>query len=208
MQKGWGAQTTSALFALAMACTCLCCVAEQRNRTQVRITDISFRTVRTPKFRDTSNTEANAQSMWLQAYVEYETSGAKGGWTDELSLNWTVLARPGNTQPAIMHQTVSYVDVEDGKHHAVVYVRPGFVRRLTGKKDPNRNDFAVYVEIVVNGESLASREYSRNRQPRNWWRAQEPDVRTVDNELLARTDTPFAHMDYDFYEHIKPNKRQ
>jgi hypothetical protein len=44
---------------------------------------------------------------------------------------------------------------------------------------------------------------TRLRIPNDWFLRKEPDVEVAEGELLPRTKTPFAAMDYDFYEHIK-----
>ncbi|MBN2448794.1 MAG: hypothetical protein JXR77_00310 [Lentisphaeria bacterium] len=192
------------LALLAAGVFCLDVAAQ--DRTRVRITGMKFRNVRTPKFDDTSNPEASAKSEWLQCYLEYETEGGRDGWTNEITLEWAVLVWPGDKKPLLLTTSVTYVDIEDGKHRAVVYVRPNFIRRHTGAKSPNSNDFSAYVEVLVDGQRVARQEESRQRRPRNWWQAKEPDVRRAEGELLPRTETPFAHMDYDFYEHIKPKR--
>ena len=206
MKRAFFGSKASLVLALAMGIVSLSAMAQNRGRPRARITDLKFRTVRTPQFRDTSNTAASSQRQWVQAYVEYETSGGRDGWMDELSIRWTVLMRPERGRPMIFHRTVDYVGVEDGnKHHAVVYLRPGFVMRHTEQRNPSKGSFSVYVEIYSRGERLAREEFSRSRLPRNWWRAKEPEVKTVENELYPRNRTPFAAMDYDFYEQIKWN---
>lgn len=178
-------------------------LSAQENRTRIRITKMDFRTVRTPLFRDTTNPDATSDYEWLQVYLEYETEGGRKGWADEVSIEWALLVRPPNAKPMLMQATTTYVDVEEGKHRAVMYVRPAFIRRHCESKTPNKSYFAAYVEMAADGQRLARQEYSRSNQPKNWWRAKEPDVRLMDGELLAPEDTPFACMDYDFYEHPK-----
>jgi hypothetical protein len=178
-----------------------------RTPARVRISAMDLKTVRTPQFRDTSNPAAASEYEWLQIYLEYETEGARKGWADDVTIEWAVLARPANGKPILLQETASYVDVPDGKHHAVMYVRPGFIHKYCETRSPNKSLFASYVEISVDGQRLARQEYSRANQPKNWWRAKEPDVRLIDGELMLPEDTPFAHMDYDFYEHPK-RKRQ
>lgn len=176
---------------------------DDRSRTRVRIVKMDFNTVRTPLFRDSSHPEATSEYEWLQVYVEYETQGGRKGWTDEVTIEWSLLVRPPSGKPMLLQEAATYVDVAEGKHHAVMYVRPGFIRRYCDTKTPNKSHFAAYVEIGADGQRQAREEYSRANQPKNWWRAKEPDVRLVEGELMPPEDTPFAHMDYDFYEHPK-----
>lgn len=207
MRNGDVGRLTRALLAVGLLLAIAVSAQDERSKTRIRIGNMDFKTVRTPQFRDTSNTEASSEYEWLQVYLEYETEGGRKGWADEITIEWAVLVRPAGSKPMLLQNTVTYVDVPEGKHHAVMYVRPGFIRRHCETKTPNKAQFAAYVEMAVDGQRVARQDYARSSQPKNWWRAKEPDVRLVEGELLAPEDTPFAHMDYDFYEHPKP-KRQ
>jgi hypothetical protein len=195
-------QLSPCLAALLLLLTYTVCAQDARVR--VGNVKVDLKTVRTPIFQSTSNPQATSEYEWLQVYVEYETAGARREWADEITINWSVLVRPNNTaKPILLQQTATYVDVPDGKHRAVMYVRPGFIRRHCDTKTPNKSHFAAYVEISSEGKNLAREEYSRAAQPKGWWTAKEPAVRLVAGELLAPDDTPFAALDYDFYEHPK-----
>lgn len=197
-------QLTRGLLAAALFCALVVTAQDDRGRVRIGNVKVDLKTVRTPIFQSTSNPQATSEYEWLQVYVEYETTGGRREWADEVSIEWSVLVRPNNTaKPILLHQTAAYVDVADGKHHAVMYVRPGFIRRYCDTKSPNKSHFAAYVELSSEGKNLAREEYSRTAQPKGWWTAKEPAVRLVEGELLAPEDTPFAALDYDFYEHPK-----
>jgi hypothetical protein len=184
-----------------------CAVSAQDNRVRVTNVKADLKTLRTPIFQTTTNSQANSEYEWLQVYVEYETVGNRRGWTDEITIKWSLLVRPNKTtKPMLLQETATYVDVADGKHRAVMYVRPGFIRRNCDTKSPNKAHFAVYVEISSEGRGLARDEFSRSL-PQNWWLAKEPAVRFMEGELLSPDDTPFAALDYDFYEHPKHKKQ-
>lgn len=189
--------------ALALLCPLGLLAQDSRPRTRARITDMDFNTVRTPMFRETTNSKATPEYEWLQAYLEYETEGGRKGWTDEITIEWSLLVLTPSGKPILLQETATYVDVENGKHRAVMYLRPGFIRRYCETKRPSKSQFAFYVEVVADGQRVARQEYSKTSLPRNWWRAKEPDVRLFEAELLRPEDTPFAAMDYDFYEHAK-----
>lgn len=197
-------QLTRGLLAAALLCAVVVTAQDDRGRVRIGNVKVDLKTVRTPIFQSTSNPQATSEYEWLQVYVEYETTGGRREWADEVTIEWSVLVRPNNTaKPILLHQTATYVDVADGKHHAVMYVRPGFIRRYCDTKSPNKSHFAAYVELSSEGKSLAREEYSRTAQPKGWWTAKEPAVRLVEGELMAPEDTPFAALDYDFYEHPK-----
>lgn len=201
---GWAFQS---LLAMGLVLSLFAADQDDRSRIRIKITNMEFRTIRSPKFAETTNPAASIEYEWLQVCVDYETEGARRGWADEVTLEWAVLVRPPNSKPLLLQESASYIDVADGKHHAVMFVRPAIIRRYCDSKSVNKSYFAAYVEIGAEGQRLARQEYSRSNQPKNWWRAKEPDVRLLQGELLPLEDTPFAAMDYDFYEHPK-RKRQ
>lgn len=196
--------TTLSGMALVSLVVMSIALSAQAQDVRCRITDLDLRTVRTPQFQDSRFGSSGSRYEWLEAIVEYETDARRGEWTDEITIEWSLLVRPGDRRPLLLKRRVTYVDIEEGDHHAAIYLRPGFVRRYTEQKTPNESDFAVYVEISAGGDRLARAEESKQRQPDNWWRAGEPNVKIVEGELLPRTETPFAHIDYDYFEHIKP----
>jgi hypothetical protein len=181
--------------------------AAQESRARVTNIKLELNTLPSPLYQTRNVPTEKAEYEWLQIAVEYDTVGARRGWADEVTIQWYLLARPENTKPMLLQETSTYIDVADGKHHAVMYVRPAFIRRYCGSKTPNKSQFGAYVEIYSEGKGLARAEYGRNL-PKNWWRAKEPDVRLVPGELLFPDDTPFAPLDYDYYEHPKPRARQ
>ena len=208
MQRHIVRQLTHALAALALLLAVAVTAQDDRGRLRIGNVKVDLKTVRTPIFQSSSNPQATSEYEWLQVYVEYETVGGRHEWADEVTIDWSLLVRPNNTvKPILLHQSATYVDVADGKHHAVMYVRPGFIRRHCDTKSPNKSHFAAYAEISSEGKNLAREEYSRSAQPKNWWNAKEPAVRLIEGELLSPDDTPFAALDYDFYEHPK-RKRQ
>jgi hypothetical protein len=207
MKRVTARQLSQALLAVGLLLAGTATAQDSRVRVRVSNIKVDLKTVRTPIFQSTSNPQATSEYEWLQVYVEYETEAARR-WADEVTITWSLLVRPTNTtKPILLQETATYVDVADGKHHAVMYVRPGFIRRYCDTRSPNKSHFAAYAEISCDGKILAQEEFSRSTQPKNWWRAKEPDVRLIEGELMPPDLTPFAPLDYDFYEHPNP-KRQ
>lgn len=197
-------QLTRTVGLLTLFAAVLTTAQDERGRLRIGNVKLDFKTVRTPIFQSTTNPQASSESEWLQVYVEYETETGRRKWADEVTIDWALLIRPNNTtKPILLRQSTTYVDVADGKHHAVLYVRPAFIRRHCETRTPNKAHFAAYVEISSEGRNLAREEFSRSAQPKGWWTAKEPAVRFVEGELLIPADTPFAALDYDFYEHPK-----
>jgi hypothetical protein len=197
-------QLAHACFAIALLLCASLAAQDGRSRTRANVTRLEFNRLRSPYLKGTTtHSGAEPEYQWLQVFIEFDIQGGRNGWTDEVTVDWFVLVRPPDARPMLLQETTTFVDVEDGKRHAAVYIRPGFIRRYCGTRVPNESHFAAYAEVSAGGQRLTREEYSRSRQPDNWWRAKEPQVRLVADELLPPAETPFAMLDYDFYEHPK-----
>ncbi|MBT3287468.1 MAG: hypothetical protein HN849_31860 [Victivallales bacterium] len=182
--------------------------AQNRNRARIKFTDFELNNVPTPEYKDATHPQAKGEHEWLQIFTEYEASGGRGGWLDQVELRWYVLVKTAREQFILLQAKVVYLDVETKgeKHHAVVYIRPAFSRRYFDKERIPKANVWVRVEAVVNGQVVETEKYGRSKSPPgSWWQAKEPRVKHVADTLLTRDRTPFAPMDYDFYEHIKPS---
>lgn len=156
----------------------------------------------TPKYQDTSDPRAGSKYSWLQIMVEYSADGGRDGWIDEVTLEWHVLLQ--GRRLILLHKTVSYIDVESGKHRAVVYVRPAIIRRYGKSERMSKRDIKVYVLARVNGAASGYLFYPRERVRSKWWEARPPQVMLRPGELMSRDETPFSPLDYDYYEQLKP----
>jgi len=177
----------------------------QRSRERVQIRNIKFYNRKTPKYQDYSDPRAVSKKEWLQIMAEYESEGGRDGWIDEITLEWHVLVQ--GTRTFLMHKTITYLDVADGRHHAVVYLRPQFIKRYGRNRRISKNDLQVFLVVRVNGVA-SDYAFHPDRRPKiKWWELKPPRVRIRD-ELLSRLDTPFAPLDYDFYEFIRRTSGQ
>jgi len=180
-------------------------LAQPADRGRVRITELRLDYKQTPYYDTQTDPRAKRMHDWLQILAEYEAEGGRDGWVDDVSLTWYVAVLPkAGGRPILMQRTVTYVDVERGSHRADIYLRPGFIRRYYGERRIDRDAIAVYVEAKVNGVRSSRIEESKGKFPRNWWETEDPrSIIKKDEELLIRNETPFAPLDYDFYEHIR-----
>ncbi len=190
---------------LAMICLAAAPLAmAQRSRVDVKVTSLKFETERTPSFKDSSRGSQGARDMWCRVDLAYDTKGARNGWLDEVEVFWMVLAESDvSSKPLVMTQSVFYTDVEDGKHIACIYLKPRFFKRYIGSSRIDSRKLSVYVEIRVDGQRVAREEIKTNRVPDGWYNKAEAAGRILQNELLPKSKTPFAPLDYDFYEHEK-----
>ena len=136
----------------------------------------------------------NAQSPvrqpdWWRVMVEYDTAP---DWIDELEFTYYVYMKDQSNQNAEMmfRGTATYVNVAKGRHYSDMFLHPSTLARL-GRVEQ------VAVVVKAKGAVVASESTA---QTPNWWDRFPP----VDGVLLNRAQTPFAFVDYDMYEQIKP----
>ena len=146
--------------------------------------------VKTPVFRTAVQGQASAkQPDWWRVAVEYETAP---DWIDEMEFTYYTYIEDQSNKgaPVMFRATVAYVNVAKGRHMSDVFLHPNTIARMGLVKQ-----IAVVIKVkgvVVATESTATKP--------NWWDGFPP----VDGVLLNRSQTPFAFIDYDLYEAIKP----
>jgi len=181
--------------------------AGQQRRYKFSVKRFDMDTRRTPNYQAASSKASGSEKEWVALQLDYELEDRSDReWIDELSLTWHVGLLPSDQKPVVMQKTVTYSDVEEGQKHAVMYLRPGFVERYYGNERIRSRDLKIYLEVRINGE-LAERLLIPEEKPTGWWEYKEPRVHRKDADLLNRMETPFAPLDFDYYEYIKPIRR-
>ena len=145
---------------------------------------------KTPVFRTAVQGQASAQQPdWWRVLVEYDTAP---DWIDELEFTYYVYMKDQSNKGAeVMYRgTVTYVNVAKGRHYSDMFLHPHTLARL-GRVEQ--------VAVVVKAKGAVVATESTAQTP-NWWDRFSP----VDGVLLNRAQTPFAFIDYDMYEAIKP----
>lgn len=183
--------------------------AQQQRQVRIQVDDIDTETRRSPRFSSVQGySEASPQNEeWLITAAEYQIQGGERGWVDNLSFEWHMLMLNGDVPRVLMQKTVTYQDIyQEDDHYAVVFLRPKAIRRYYDEGGGiSKRDIVIHLEIKHNGRTLTEENYNaRSDLPERWWTFSPPKVNVVENGLLARPDTPFAPLDYDFYEFIKP----
>ena len=158
--------------------------------------------IETPEYRTSVSRGVTRQGIWRQFMVDYDT---REEWTDELTFEFHVLALglvDGKKAYSYYTARVSYIDIPEGRRHmATVFLRPNTIQRY-GKPA------AFAVEIFHKGELVARESEAATKLPEMWWKdakvVESELVSKRDNYLLNRAQTPFAFVDVDAYETIKP----
>ncbi len=191
--------------------------AQEGSRTEaVRVIKLDTKRLRSPEFSGVT-TDSRARSStaneWIRLTIEFETRNGKNvsvdgrtTYQDEISVEWNILVPRRGDKDVLMHRTVTYLDVADrtGSHYIDMYLRPSFLNRYISK-NVNPNDVKVFVQFKINGRTVDKFQSDSDRI--RWWEKEPPQV-TLMEEVFTRAETPFAPVDYDFYENAKAAERR
>ena len=189
------------LGVMLMACAWMPLFAQ--GKVDGKISKIDLRDQKTPVFSESQQGSKGGGNRWCRIDVEFETKGRS--WISEVEARWIVMVNTDAlSKPASMSLNVTYTDVKEGKRNICAYISPKFFERYMrgGRIDSSRIN--VYVEIYANGQRIARNEYKGNRKVADNWYKMTDSMQSVSNALMPKYKTPFAFLDYDYYECEKP----
>jgi hypothetical protein len=189
------------LGVLLMACASMPLFAQ--GKIDGKINKIDVRDQKTPLFSEGQQGSKGSNGRWCRIDVEFETKGRS--WLKEAEVRWIVMVNTDSlSKPASMSLNVTYVDVKEGKCNVCAYIPPKFFDRYMrgGRVDSSRIN--VYVELYASGQRIARNEYRGSRKTADNWYKMTDSTQSFPNSLLPKSKTPFAFLDYDYYEYEKP----
>ncbi|MBU4460700.1 MAG: hypothetical protein KJ579_09040 [Verrucomicrobia bacterium] len=147
--------------------------------------------VRSPEVQAKSYTSINPKKAdWFQIVCDYDT---KPEWTDEITLTFYTLVKTGDPKEPfiLLKNEETFVHLARGKHRAHAFLHPSLLRRY-GKVE------GCAVEVRYQGRPVGADSTDPGYQK---WIAQ---LSPKEGHILMPKDTPFAHLDYDAFEMVKP----
>lgn len=151
--------------------------------------------VKTPDYQ-VKHVNSQARSLdWYKIEVIYDTEPE---WMDEISFTYYVVVKakqsaPGRPPYMLFKGEVTYVNVAKGRHKSDIYLHPSTLARFG---DVER----VATLVNVAGRLVAMDGLPSGSASTRWWEQLPPQ----DGYLLNRMQTPFAMINFDDYEAIKP----
>jgi hypothetical protein len=186
---------------IALLFVMLAAQTAQAQKMAAAIKDVKIGTVKTPDYKDSKEPNKN---YWCRVLVNFSTSGAK--WINELDVKWTIATFNADGKLVVMRETVTYEDIEESRiHRACVYIKPTFPRKYQNRSQFDTSSIAVFVELVYGGKRIAAYENGKVGKLPDKWYEKVQNGPTLKGQLLPKSKTPFAPMDYDFFEHEKVN---
>ncbi len=157
--------------------------------------------IETPRYRTSAPAGRAVTREWSKIRVTYESYPE---WIDELTFEYyALLAREVRGAPTtyeLFRGGVTYMDIAQGRNkQSTAFLQPNTLARYG-------EVIAVAVEVSHEGETVAvvslEAPQSVAEGVDEWWR--NPNLTPRDGRILDRSQTPFAFVNYDQYETIKP----
>ena len=159
-------------------------------------TKVTIKPVRVPDYKPGGYQSLNPKKLdWMQLDVRYETMPE---WVDELTMTFYVLMKTTDQKEpfALLKGKATFVHIAKGTHVAIAYVAPQLLHRY-GKVE------GAAVEFEFQGRPVAS-DSTAGETYKKWLQQLSPK----ENHVLQPAETPFAPLDWDCFEMLKPKGAQ
>ena len=165
--------------------------------TPLLIRKVDAKPVNSPEYQIRNYPLTPRGVRWLQVIVDYDTAPE---WVDEATFTYYVLlkakrAEAGRSPFTLFKGEVTNVNIARGKHKGDIYMHPSTLARFG---DIER----VAVMVNVGGRMVALDGQPSGTAQQRWWEQLAP----MEGYLLNRMQTPFAMVNFDDYEAIKPGR--
>jgi len=163
----------------------------------LRIRRIEGNTSRAPQYQVTGGTRTTRQSPWLEVRTEFEVAPE---WLDEVTFTYYIVLRnrrprEGEAEYNLFRGENTYVNVARTRTgQSSVYLHPSTLQRYG---DLER------VGVVVSSQGRVLGMASNPSSEQRWWEQLPPRAGFV----LNRMQTPWAMVNFDDYEAMKPSER-
>lgn len=151
-------------------------------------------------------------SPWLEVEVTFDRGAfpKEPKFAEELTFNYYILLKNEHAtedkKPTLLTGSVAHVNVPQEKGlHSVAYVSPRTLAKLfDGKVPANAQQTVVDVGVTVSGRSgilAISTSKGTVKGDKGWW--DSPLYTPTPGAVLNKNETPFAPLEWDYYEAIK-----
>ncbi|MEI6491647.1 MAG: Amuc_1102 family pilus-like protein [Verrucomicrobiota bacterium] len=184
--------------------------------TEVQITKIESGFVDSPKFTipGYSKRSTGRPGSWLEIEVTFERNvvAKEPKYADELTFNYYVLLKnervTEDKKPTLLTGSIVHVRVPQERGlHSVAFVSPRALASFFEGKPPTTAQQAVTdIGVTISGKGgllAISTAKGTVKGDKGWW-DNPASFTTVPGLLLNKNETPFAPLEWDFYEAIKP----
>jgi hypothetical protein len=148
---------------------------------------------------------------WLEveATFAWQPPNPNEKYTDDLVVNYYVLLNNKSPlypqgalltgQTALSSVPARSLDSKNGELKTVIYASPRVMERMFGGKAPMDNSAIVDVGVTISKQGQIVAQKSLKSSSGSWW----PQYQQVPGFLLNKSETPFAPLNWDYYEAAK-----
>ena len=206
----------SCLLSVAQAVAImLCCMTATIAQTasEVTVSKIDPQLVTAPAI---SYSGAGSKVVTPKKWAEIETTfcwqpvNPAEKYTDDLVVNYYILLNNKGAQypqgalltgqTALSSVPAKSLDPGNGQLKTVIYISPRTLERLFGGKAPTDMNSAITdIGVTFSKQGQVVFQKSLRSTAGAWW----PQFQQVPGNLLNKADTPFASLNWDYYEGVK-----
>ena len=212
MRPSSTAVSAAILLSLSLMPASLCAQQASPN-SEIQITKIDPSFIESPKFNVPGYVKRSTArpSPWLEIEVTFERNAKEPKFSEELTFNYYVLLKNEHVtedkKPTLLTGSIVHVHVPQDKGlHSVVFISPRTLARFfEGKVPSSAQQTVTDVGVTVSGKSGLLAIKSLNspvKGDKGWW--DNTAYTPTPGALLTKNETPFAPLEWDFYEAIKP----
>jgi hypothetical protein len=182
---------------------------------EIQITKIESSFIDSPKINAAGYAKKTTgrPGSWLEVEVTFDRAAVPKApkFAEELTFNYYILLKneqfTEDKKPTLLTGSVTHVSVPQEKGlHSVAYVSPRTLARFFDGKIPvNAPQAVTDVGVTISGAGgLMAIATSKGtvKGDKGWWDNTAPYTPTP-GALLNKNETPFAPLEWDFYEAIK-----
>ena len=152
-------------------------------------------------------------ASWLEVEVTFERNTKEPKIAEELTFNYYVLlnneAFTKDKKKTMLTASVIHVNVPQEKGlHSVVYVSPRTLAAFFDGKPPvNAQQTVTDVGVTISGKNgllaIKGLNPSSVKGDKGWWDNTNANYTPTPGALLNKNETPFAPLEWDYYEAVK-----
>jgi hypothetical protein len=180
---------------------------EAQTASEFAITKIEPQIVTRPALSYSGATQKTAQpKSWLEIEVTFASQSANPveKYTDDLVINYYVLLSNKTVlfpQGALLtgQTALTSVPAKQNDLKSVIYLSPRSMERLFDGKAPTSTSSAIVdigVTLTKQGQIVAQKSLKGSGV---WW----PQFQQTPGYLLNKSETPFASLNWEYYEQVK-----
>jgi len=179
---------------------------------KVKASEPKFEGIESPVFGATAVRKSFDAKEWLEIEASFEVEMAPeppSKTADQILVKWYVAVEHPDVRGGylLLTKDVTHVNVPLSEEiFSSVYLSPSSVRRITGSDRAGKRTITfVGFEVLINGQKVAEEAFGSKA---GWWNIPSQKLsRSEIVPLLNKNETPFAHMWWDRYAEILPERR-